>query len=152
MDLLDLKKAKAIIKGSSSYPDIHGFVYFMQTAEGVMVTADIYGLPQFKNKSSGRFFGFHIHGGTSCTGNKQDPFADAKTHLNPINSDHPYHLGDLPPLIEHNGHAYMSVLIGKFDIDDILGKTIIIHEMPDDFTTQPGGNAGAKIACGVIKK
>ena len=45
----------------------------------------------------------------------------------------------------------MSVLIDKFKIKDILGKTIIIHDKPDDFTSQPSGNSGTKMACGVIK-
>ena len=45
----------------------------------------------------------------------------------------------------------MSVLINKFKIKDIIGKVIIIHDMPDDFTTQPSGNSGTKIACGIIK-
>ena len=89
--------------------------------------------------------------GTSCTGNNIDEFADAKTHFNPKNCAHPYHVGDLPPLIENNGYAYMGVLINKFDIKDIIGKVIIIHEMPDDFTSQPGGNSGKKIACGKIE-
>ncbi len=38
----------------------------------------------------------------------------------------------------------------KFTIDEIIGKTVIIHAKPDDFITQPSGNAGEKIACGVI--
>lgn len=59
-------------------------------------------------------------------------------------------MGDLPPLIENNGYAYMQVLINKFKIKDILGKVIIIHDFPDDFTTQPSGNSGIKIACGKI--
>ena len=46
----------------------------------------------------------------------------------------------------------MSVLINKFKIKDIIGKVIIIHYMPDDFTTQPSGNSGTKIACGKIQK
>ena len=45
----------------------------------------------------------------------------------------------------------MSVLIGKFKIKDIIGKTLIIHDKPDDFTSQPSGNSGAKIACGIIE-
>lgn len=90
--------------------------------------------------------------GTSCTGNSNDEFADAKTHYNPQNCPHPYHAGDLPPLIENNGYSYMSVFINKFTVKDIIGKVVIIHEMPDDFTTQPSGNSGTKIACGEIKK
>ena len=54
-----------------------------------------------------------------------------------MNCPHPFHIGDLPPLIENNGYAYMRVLINKFKIKDIIGKVVIIHDMPDDFTSQP---------------
>ena len=64
-------------------------------------------------------------------------FYDAKSHLNLTGCPHPFHTGDLPPLIENNGQAYMSVLINKFKIQDIIGKVVIIHDMPDDFTSQP---------------
>ena len=144
-------KATAVIKGGKKYPKINGTVYFKETKNGVMVTAKINNLPQSKNKCISRFFGFHIHEGTSCTGNNEDEFANAKSHLNPTNCPHPFHIGDLPPLIENNGYAYMSVLINKFKIKDIIGKAIIIHDMPDDFTSQPSGNSGTKIACGIIK-
>ena len=144
--------AIAYIKGGKKYPKIRGTVTFKEVKEGVMVTAKIYNLPQAENKCNGRFFGFHIHEGTSCTGNSDDEFANAKSHLNPTNCPHPFHMGDLPPLIENNGYSYMSVLINKFKIKDILGKVIIIHDMPDDFTTQPSGNSGTKIACGKIEK
>ena len=143
--------AKAIIKGGKKYPKINGIVTFKETKNGVLVTARINNLPQSKDKCKGRFFGFHIHEGTSCTGNMEDEFANSKTHYNPTNCPHPYHVGDLSPLIENNGYAYMSVLINKFKIKDIIGKTIIIHDMPDDFSTQPSGNSGKKIACGIIK-
>ena len=83
------------------------------------------------------FLVFIFMTGNSCTGNINDEFADAKSHYNPNNCLHPYHAGDLPPLIENSGHAYMSVLLNKFKIKDIIGKVIIIHNMPDDFTTQP---------------
>ena len=45
----------------------------------------------------------------------------------------------------------MTVLINKFKIKDIIGKVVIIHDSPDDFTTQPSGNSGKKIACGKIE-
>lgn len=98
------------------------------------------------------FWDFIYMTGTSCTGNPIDEFADAKTHYNPQNCPHPYHAGDLPPLFENNGYSYMSVFINKFKVKDLIGKVIIIHDMPDDFTTQPSGNSGTKIACGEIKK
>ena len=116
-----------------------------------MVTAKVNGLPQSSDSCTGRFFGFHIHEGSSCSGTISDEFANAKTHLNPTNCPHPFHIGDLPPLIENNGYAHMTVLINKFKIKDILGKVVIIHDSPDDFTTQPSGNSGSKIACGIIE-
>ena len=66
--------------------------------------------------------------GTSCTGTSDDEFADSKSHYNPNNCPHPYHAGDLPPLIECNGYAYMSVLLDRFELNDIIGKVLIIHE------------------------
>lgn len=143
--------AKAIIRGGNGFPEINGIVHFKETQNGVILTAKIQGLPQSNNNCTGRFFGFHIHEGTSCTGNLSDEFADSKTHFNPQNCPHPFHAGDLPPLIENNGYAYMNVLVSKFKIKDIIGKVIIIHDLPDDFTTQPSGNSGTKIACGKIE-
>ena len=99
---------------------------------------------------SGGVFGFHIHEGNACTGNENDPFANAGGHYNPTNCPHPYHAGDLPPLFSNNGYAFMSVLINKFTVNEIIGRTVIIHSQPDDFTTQPSGNSGKKIACGEI--
>ena len=45
-----------------------------------------------------------------------------------------------------------AVVTDRFTISDIIGRTVVIHKSPDDFTTQPSGNAGAKIACGEIKR
>lgn len=141
--------AAAHIRGSADYPCIKGSVSFRQTNCGVMVTARIYGLPKQNNCSFG-VFGFHIHGGSCCSGNETDPFANVGGHYNPGDSLHPCHSGDLPPLFSNNGYAYMSVLTDRFTVEEIIGKTVIIHSMPDDFTTQPSGNSGNKIACGVI--
>ncbi len=129
--------AKAYIKGGKKYPKINGIVTFKETKNGVLVYAKVNGLPQSKDHCTNRFFGFHIHEGNSCTGNSTDEFANAKSHLNSTNCPHPFHIGDLPPLIENDGYAYMNVLINKFKIKDIIGKVIIIHDSPDDFTTQP---------------
>lgn len=144
--------AHAQIKGGKEYPDINGTVYFKETKNGVILTAKISGLPRSKSSCEGRFFGFHIHNGTLCTGNSEDEFANAGSHYNPKNCLHPYHAGDLPPLIENNGYAYMSVLINKLKIKDIIGKIIIIHDATDDFKSQPSGDSGKKIACGKIIK
>ena len=58
--------AQAHIKGGKEYPNIDGTVYFKETKNGVLLTANINGLPKSENKCTGRFFGFHIHNGTSC--------------------------------------------------------------------------------------
>lgn len=145
-----ITKAKAIIKGGSSFPDINGEVLFEETPDGVMVTAKINGLPRVQNACQGSFFGFHIHSGTSCSGTKKDEFANAGPHYSKFKCPHPFHSGDLPPLLENNGYSYMRVLVNKFRIIDIIGRVVVIHDMADDFTSQPSGNSGQKIACGRI--
>lgn len=142
--------AKAAVKGSESYPTLQGSVMFKQMKKGVLVTAEIFGLPDNQDKCSGGVFGFHIHEGTECSGNDKDPFANAKMHFNPGECPHPYHAGDLPPLFGNNGYAYMSVFTNRFRLEDVIGRVVIIHSKPDDFTTQPSGNSGVKIACGKI--
>ena len=144
--------AKALIKGSKSYSGIIGTAYFFQTSDGVLLSVEAAGLPQKDERCIHGIFGFHIHEGESCTGSYEDPFSDTKMHYNPDECAHPNHAGDLPPLFENKGHAYMAVLTDRFSVKDIIGKTMVIHRGPDDFTTQPAGNAGKKIACGIIKK
>lgn len=144
--------ANAIVKGSERYKDIRGDVTFKQMKNGVLVTAEISGLPNNTDKCDGGVFGFHIHEGTSCSGNEKDPFADAKMHFNPTECPHPFHAGDLPPLFGNNGFAYMSVFTDRFKLEDVIGRVVVVHSRPDDFTTQPSGNSGGKIACGKILK
>lgn len=142
--------ARAILSGSPEYPNIKGKVDFYKTKMGVLLSAEVEGLPQGTGTCSSNIFAFHIHEGNSCTGNSEDPFANAMTHYNPDNCPHPAHAGDLPPLFGNNGYAYMSVLTDRFSVTEVIGRTVIIHLSPDDFTTQPSGNSGAKIACGRI--
>lgn len=52
--------------------------------------------------------------------------------------------------MSHNGIAWMEVYTGRFYPEEVIGRTIIIHGMPDDFRSQPSGNSGEKIACGEI--
>lgn len=150
-DFLSLLRKKpqafASVMGSPDFPDIKGRVLFYQINAGVVVMAQVWGLPKDKD-----ILAFHIHSGSSCTGNKDDYFADAMTHYNPDKKPHPYHAGDMPPLFNADGVAYSLFLTNRFLVKDIIGRTVIIHSSPDDFTTQPSGNSGTKIACGVIKK
>lgn len=145
-------QAAASIAGSGSCPDVSGTVRFYQTKEGVVVLAEVSGLPQGSSPCHERVFGFHIHKGSDCGGNMDDPFADAMSHYDPDGCEHPYHAGDLPPLFGNGGLALSLFLTNRFSVEEIIGRTVIIHDRPDDFTTQPSGNAGTKIACGVIRR
>lgn len=144
--------ATAMIKGSTRYPKIRGTVYFYQTDGGVIVKTRVSGLPKTNNVCKKPIFAMHIHSGGRCSGNETDYFADALTHYNPNDCPHPYHAGDMPPLFGANGTAISVFLTDRFSVKEIIGKTVIIHSDPDDFTTQPAGNSGVKIACGVISK
>lgn len=136
-------RAFACIAGGEEVPCLSGIVKFYETKCGVLVTADIFGLP---GKNS--VHGFHIHEGESCGG---EDFSETKNHYNPTNQPHPYHAGDLPPLFSCSGRAHMAVLTGRFHVADVIGRTVVIHAQPDDMHTQPSGNSGMKIACGVIR-
>ena len=138
-------KAIARIYGGKDYPQLSGTVRFFLGIDGVIVEVEVKGLPETVSS----FFGFHIHAGGSCTG---EGFADTESHYNPGEDIHPQHAGDMAPLLSNDGKAYMKVLSNRFSIEEIIGRTVIIHNAPDDFRTQPSGNAGMKIACGVIQK
>ena len=94
--------AEAMIEGSSTYPYIIGTVRFYQGSSGVLVIAEVSGLPKASEEFPDGIFAFHIHEGKFCSGNNQDPFADAGTHYNPEGRKHPEHAGDLPPLFSNN--------------------------------------------------
>lgn len=145
-------QAAASLAGSESYPDISGAVWFYQTNKGVIVCAGISGLPRSELPCQERIFGFHIHAGGRCAGNADDPFAEAMSHYNPQGCEHPHHAGDLPPLFGNNGLALSLFLTDRFTVDEVIGKTVILHDHPDDLMTQPSGNSGKKIACGVIQR
>lgn len=142
--------AEACIKGGGKYPCIKGNVQFYRLCEGVLVKAEIDGLPLGEKPCAESVFAFHIHEGTECSGNQDDCFADAKGHYNPFNCPHPYHAGDMPPLFGVNGSAFLMFVTDRFKIEEVLGRAVIVHKMSDDFHTQPSGNAGEKIACGII--
>ena len=71
-------------------------------------------------------------------------------HYNPNGAEHPCHAGDLPPLFSAAGKAFMVFLTNRLSVNEVIGKTVVIHSNADDFTTQPSGNSGSKIACGII--
>ncbi len=145
-------QAAARIAGSETCPGISGTVKFYQTKKGAIVLAESGGLHRSDLPCHERVFGFHLHQGTDCAGNMDDPFVDAMSHYHPYGCGHPHHAGDLPPLFGNDGSALSLFLTSRFSVDEVIGRTVIIHDRPDDFTTQPSGGSGTKIACGVIRR
>ncbi len=143
--------AMAMIRGSSQYPRIRGFARFITVPDGTQVYIRLTGLPTGQGCDK-RIFGAHIHSGLACRGNADDPFSDAGAHFDRGGCPHPYHSGDMPPIFAAGSIAMMSFVTDRFTVADVIGRTIIIHSSPDDLHTQPSGNSGEKIACGVIRQ
>jgi Cu-Zn family superoxide dismutase len=149
--------AKANIVGGSLAPGITGTVNFYSAHNGTLVVAEIYNLPKTvpptSNSAPINPFGFHIHEGNTCEqGNPSDPFQAAIGHYNPANMPHPIHAGDMPVLIGNNGYAFLAFYTDRFTPGQVVGRAVIIHQNPDDFRSQPAGNAGKRLACGIIKR
>jgi Cu-Zn family superoxide dismutase len=129
----------------------NGTVWFTQDGLRVNVRA------QFSGLAPNQEHGFHVHEKGDCSA--PDGMSTGG-HFNPGGRPHgpqnaPHHGGDMPSLkADAAGNAQASfqmegVTIGT-GIDGLLGKGVIVHAKPDDYTTQPTGNSGARIACGVI--
>lgn len=136
--------AAARLRGSEAAPELGGTIHFYQFRRYVLVKAQVKGLPQ-SNQTG--FFALHIHSGASCAGTD---FPATLGHFDPLGAPHPAHAGDLPPLLSCGGSAYLEVITNRFRLWDVMGRTVVIHSDADDFRSQPAGNAGTKIACGVI--
>ena len=107
----------------------------------------------------GQEHGLHIHEVGDCSSGDG---MSAKGHFNPFGKPHGMpgtaerHAGDLPPLkAAKNGRAKVDVEVDGISVTpgpgSIIGRAVIVHADPDDFRTQPTGNAGARLACGVIR-
>lgn len=146
-----LPTAQAIIQGGKGYPLIMGCVCFFDVPGGTWVCARVTGLPEYKSMTDSAEplgpFGFHIHQNGCCEGD----FSCAGEHYNPYNQPHGNHAGDLPVLFSENGLARLCFFTNRFKPTDVIGRSVIIHENPDDFRSQPSGNSGKRIACGIIE-
>lgn len=145
----------ARITGGPLAPAIQGWVYFTRANGGTWVTVDVSGLPAYQPGTTEQPpigpHGFHIHQNGNCNvGDPADPFQAAGGHWNPTNQPHGNHAGDLPVLFSNNGVAKMRVFTDRFRPQEVVGKSVIIHQNPDDFRSQPAGDSGLRLACGVI--
>ncbi|WFD11875.1 superoxide dismutase family protein [Tepidibacter hydrothermalis] len=148
--------AIANIRGGPISPKIKGVVFIKDVPGGAWVYVNMQGLPSYQPTKEDIApigpFGFHIHEFGNCNiGESDNPFKDAGGHWNPTDQPHGNHAGDFPVLFSNNGRAIMAFFTNKFKVRDVIGKSIIIHENLDDYTTQPSGNAGRRMACGIIK-
>ena len=155
-DKVKAAAAAASIKGGPLAPRLKGLVIFRNVPGGTWICVDVKGLPQYMPGKDGKQpvgpHGFHIHGGGSCeVGDPKEPFKAAGEHWNPTNQPHGNHAGDFPVLFSNNGVARMCFFTDRFKVADVIGKAVIIHESPDDYRSQPAGNAGKRLGCGVIR-
>ncbi len=129
---------------------VHGMVTFETTEKGVHIVATITGLKPGKH-------GFHVHEFGDI---RSEDGTSAGGHFNPSGMPHSMpsnqkrHAGDMGNIVaDENGNAQLDYIDPVMKLDDtssIIGRSVIIHEKEDDFTTQPTGNAGARIGNGVI--
>jgi Cu-Zn family superoxide dismutase len=147
---------RARIVGGPFAPHLRGTVLLSSVKGGTMVSVDVRGLPPYKPGTNTQQpigpHGFHIHEQGVCEiGDPNDPFTSAGGHWNPTNQPHGNHAGDFPVLFSNNGTAKTRFFTNKFKPADVVGKSIIIHQNPDDYRTQPAGNSGLRLACGVFR-
>ncbi|EJL45916.1 hypothetical protein BAG01nite_43240 [Brevibacillus agri] len=149
-------QAYAQIQGGPLAPNLNGYIVFTDVPYGTEVYVEVIGLPPYKPATGNQQpigpFGFHLHEHGVCTvGNPDDPFTAAGSHWNPTNQPHGNHAGDFPVLFSNDGYARMSFFTNQFRAADVVGKSVIIHQSPDDYRTQPAGNSGKRLACGIIQ-
>ncbi len=153
----EIRKAAAVLTGGPLAPDIHGIVRFKDVPGGVEVFVHVEGLPPYQPAREGKPpigpHGFHIHEKGDCTiGDPADPFAAAGPHWNPDRQPHGNHAGDFPVLFSNSGLATMTFFTNRFKVAEVVGRSVIIHENPDDYRSQPGEASGRRLACGLIQR
>ncbi len=139
---------------SASGSLVSGKLTMMPMADGVHVTGTVGGLPP------NSVHGFHVHENGDCSA------ADASSaggHFNPFGTPHgkvgsgAHHAGDADNITANaegvaavNAHL-RGVTLGGGATNDITNRAVVVHAKPDDYTSQPSGDAGARVACGLIK-
>ena len=129
---------------------VTGNVKFIELDKGVRIIANVEGLTPGEH-------GFHVHEFGDCSA---PDAASAGGHFNPTKDLHaspadlPRHVGDLGNI---NANSEGKASYDRIDFTvtlsgthSVIGKSVIVHEKKDDFVSQPTGNAGARLACGVI--
>ncbi len=140
---------------SRSGSQVSGKVSFTPMGDKLLVEADVSGLTPGEH-------GFHVHEGGDCSA---PDASSARGHFNPAGRMHGHyhqqhhaerHAGDLPNLVaDANGRARYRAEVAGLTADGgtlgIIGRSLVVHADADDYRSQPAGNSGRRIACGVIK-
>lgn len=135
-----------------------GTVTFTDVDGATLVAAELSGLPA-------GFHGFHIHANPNCDGNADPPFGAAGGHFDPGEADHGEHAGDMPVLLVNaDGSAQAAFVTDRFTAEELANRSVIVHAAPDNYANipdryEPGpdeatlgtGDAGGRLACGVIQ-
>lgn len=134
---------------------VSGTIQLYSEPTGVQLRGVIMGLGANSQQA------FHIHEKGDCSA---ADFSSAGGHFNPAGHEHgkpdggSHHAGDMLNLsADANGMANVDVLVpginlGSGDANDVMDRSIVVHAAADDYTSQPAGNSGARVACGVIRK
>ncbi|HLX08452.1 MAG TPA: superoxide dismutase family protein [Thermoanaerobaculia bacterium] len=147
--------AQAVLQPGRETSGFSGKVTFTQVAGGVRVVANVAGVAPPGNH------GFHLHENGRC---EPDPagkdFTTAGGHFNPAGAPHAcpdaasHHAGDLGNIvIQADGSGHLDVTTSALTLSgpsSVIGRSVILHAGTDDCATQPTGNAGGRLACGVV--
>ena len=133
-----------------------GTITAQDTKFGLLLTPDL-------SELTPGLHGFHVHENPDCSPGERDgqivPGLGAGGHYDPENTgrhEGPYgngHLGDLPPLyVDEDGNATVPVLAPRLEVEDLIGRSLMLHQGGDNFSDMPLplGGGGARVACGVV--
>lgn len=148
--------ATATLQAGSEVQGFAGTVTFTPSGTGVHVVADLAGAPPGMH-------GLHLHENGQCTHDDAagKHFSSAGGHFNPTSAPHacppadPRHVGDFGNVeVKADGTGHLDLVVPQLMLtgaNGVVGKAVILHAGKDDCATQPTGNSGDRLACGVIK-